>query len=201
LFSNLVQANINTGKLKGNPDPILLHGCLKRDRKSQEILYREYYGYGMSICLRYAANRNEAVEILNEGFMKVFLNLNHFDPGQPFLGWFRKILINTAINNYHQQQKGKRLVDLDSSPVLTENGSNGLDQLSFQEMIAMVQTLSPVYRAVFNLYVIEGYNHKEIGKMLKISEGTSKSNLSRARAYLRNLLIKSNEKGLEKLER
>lgn len=188
-------------KLKGNPNSKILNGCLKNDRKSQEILYREYYGYAMSICLRYAANRDEAVEILNESFMKVFINLHQFKPEKTFIGWFRKILINTAINHLKKHQIDKLLVGLESNMDWVINEYNGLDQLSFQEMIALVQKLTPVYRTVFNLYVIEGYNHKEIGKLLHISENTSKSNLSRARANLRNLLIKNNEKGLEKLER
>lgn len=187
--------------MKGNLNSKILNGCLKNDRKSQEILYREYYGYGMSICLRYAANRDEAVEILNESFMKVFINLHQFKPEKTFIGWFRKILINTAINHLKKHQIDKRLVGLEPNMDLVINEFNGLDQLSFQEMIGMVQKLTPVYRTVFNLYVIEGYTHKEIGKLLHISENTSKSNLSRARENLRNLLIKNNEKGLEKLER
>jgi RNA polymerase sigma-70 factor (ECF subfamily) len=164
----------------------LLQGCLKNDRKSQRDLYRYYYGYGLSICLRYAESRDEAVEILNEAFMKIFQNLKKFDMNKAFRPWLRKVIINTCINNF-RKKKVNFHVDLDEAKNNTyaDEITSGI---SYQEILEMIRKLSPAYRAVFNLHVIEGYKHEEIADMLNISVGASKSNLSRAKQHLRLIL-------------
>ena len=164
----------------------LLQGCLKNDRKSQRDLYRHYYGYGLSICLRYAENRDEAVEILNEAYMKIFQNLKKFDMSKAFRPWLRKVIINTCINNF-RKKKVDFSVELDKAKNLAfaDEITSGI---SYKEIIEMIRKLSPAYRAVFNLYVIEGYKHEEIAEMLNISVGASKSNLSRAKKHLRLIL-------------
>lgn len=171
---------------------ILIEGCLQGDRKSQEKLYQRFYAYGMSVCLRYTISEDEAVEVLNDGFMKVFSHLNQFDQSKPFHTWFRRILINTAINYYHKNKKHKQHQPIEEAGQIAVE-QDILNQFSYQEIIGIIQQLSPVYRTVFNLYAIDGYSHEEIAEALDISIGASKSNLSRARANLRALLKKSHE--------
>jgi len=165
----------------------LLEGCLRQDRASQRSLYQEFYSYGMSICLRYADNRDDAAEILNDGFMKIFSNLKTFDLSKPFKPWLRKIIVNTAINRYHQKQRQIQTEEIDRifNKSDTEKTLSGI---SYQEVVALLQNLSPSYRTVFNLYVIEGYTHEEISRILHISTGTSKSNLFKAKEQLKKML-------------
>ncbi|WP_229239626.1 RNA polymerase sigma factor [Echinicola soli] len=155
----------------------------------------------MSVCLRYTSSREEAVEVLHDSFMKVFTKIHQYDPNQVFKRWFRRILINTAINHFKRQHKHYKTEKLDSAFHVKGNEEDAVAQLNYQEMIQVIQQLSPVYRTVFNLFVIEGYGHEEIAEKLGISEGASKSNLSRARAKLRELLTRNHEKGLAKYER
>lgn len=156
-------------------------------RESQKLLYQEFYSYGMSICLRYADNRDEAAEILNDGFMKIFQNIKRFDLARPFKPWLRRIMVNTAINHYHQKQRELKTDELDNAKYHSEQ-ENILAGISYQEIIVMLQKLSPAYRTVFNLYVIEGYKHEEIASMLGVSIGTSKSNLFKAKEQLKRIL-------------
>lgn len=164
----------------------LLQGCQKNDRISQRGLYEYFYSYSISICLRYADDRDEAAELLNASFMKIFKNISRFDLTRPFKPWLRKIIINTCINHFRKEkldfkdeyeQAGKMP---DSEEILTG--------ISYQEILDIIRKLSPAYRAVFNLHVIEGYKHEEIAKMLNISVGASKSNLSKAKRNLQELL-------------
>ena len=141
----------------------------------------------MSISLRYAGSRDEASEILNDAFMKIFTNLKSFDLRKPFKPWLRKILVNTAINHYHKQQRQMQLEEMANA----RNESDGekiLSGISYQEVIALLQRLPGAYRTVFNLYVIEGYSHEEIANMLNIAVGTSKSNLHKAKEQLKGIL-------------
>jgi RNA polymerase sigma factor (sigma-70 family) len=141
----------------------------------------------MSICLRYADTRDEAAEILNDGFMKIFNSLNKFDFNKPFKPWLRKILVNLSINRYHQRQRQVETEEITES----NNESDGekiLSSIAYQEVIEMLHKLPPSYRAVFNLHVIEGYSHEEIATMLNISIGTSKSNLFKAKEHLKKIV-------------
>lgn len=140
----------------------------------------------MSICLRYAENRDEAVELLNEAFMKIFTNLKQFDFSKPFKPWLRKILINTCINNF-KKKKTIFASELDEA-INQSTPEEILSDISYQEILIMIRKLTPAYRTVFNLYVIEGYKHDEIANMLDISVGTSKSNLSKAKKNLQVIL-------------
>lgn len=146
-----------------------------------------YYAYGMSICIRYSDNRDEAAEILNEGFMKIFTNIQKYDFSMPFKPWLRRILINCSINNYKIKVKRQQEVSLENSTE-KDDQEGILSGIAYHEIIDMIQKLSPAYRTVFNLYVIEGYKHEEIAEMLGISVGTSKSNLSKAKQNLREIL-------------
>lgn len=160
------------------------------------MLYQQFYGYGMSVCLRYARSKDEALEILNDGFLKIFTRINKYDPERSFKGWVRKVLINTALDHYRKHLKHYKMVTHSKSEDLQEaahDNLNGLNHLLYNDLIALVQHLSPAYRAVFNLHVIDGYTHEEIADMLEISVGTSKSNLSKARSNLQ-VMIKKNYK-------
>ena len=163
-----------------------LEGCLKNDRKSQRNLYEFFYGYGLSICLRYSESRDEAVELLNEAFMKIFTNLKKFDKKREFKPWLRKIIINTCINNF-RKKKIDFTVGLDEAKNQMKSNEI-LSGISYEEILEMIRKLSPAYRTVFNLYAIEGYKHEEIADLLNISVGTSKSNLSKAKKNLRLIL-------------
>lgn len=150
-----------------------------------------FYAYGMSITLRYADSRGQAAEILNDAFMKVFTNIEQYDSTRPFKPWLRRIIVNTAINHYHKHQKDRQLVDLELAENEVSTKENVLSGISYDEIIDMVQQLSPAYRTVFNLYVIEGFKHKEIADMLNIAVGTSKSNLSKAKKNLQSIVEKN----------
>ena len=164
-------------------------GCCKRDRSSQNALYRLFYPYGMSICIRYVDTEAEAISVVNDGFLKVFQNIKKFDVAQAFKPWFRKIVVNTAINHIKKQKKFKMEVSMEEAKNISAK-ENILSRINYQELMVMVQSLSTAYRTVFNMYVIDGFKHEEIAKKLGISIGTSKSNLTRARANLRELVTK-----------
>ncbi len=167
----------------------LLEGCRNGNRRSQELLYKQFYGYAMSICLRYTRTRDEAIEVLNDGFMKVFTKTEKYDPEKSFKGWVRRIMINTALDYYRQNLKHYFHEDVSVAENAPENETI-LSKLAHEELILLVQRLSPAYQMVFNLFVIDGYSHEEIAEQLTISVGTSKSNLARARENLRNMLKK-----------
>lgn len=174
-----------------NPDndllPHLLEGCLKGHRTSQDELYKMYYAYAMSICLRYSRDREEAIEILNDGFYKIFTKINKYTDGYSFKGWLRKVMVNTAIDYYRKNEKHFHSVDISFAKNEWHN-YDFIDAMAEKEIIALVQTLPPSYRVVFNLYAIEGYKHEEIAQKLNISVGTSKSNLSIARNKLKRAI-------------
>lgn len=171
---------------------ILVDGCKKNDRASQKMLYEHFYTFAMRICQRYASGPDEALEIMNDGFMKVFNKIAKFDPRLSFGGWIRRIMVNTAIDYYRRNKKyrlNSNIDDVDETKISIEaNNVPVLSKMAYSDIIALVQRLSPAYRAVFNMYVVDGYNHKEIAEKLKITEGASKSNLSKARERMKRLL-------------
>jgi RNA polymerase sigma factor (sigma-70 family) len=142
----------------------------------------------MGVCLRYSRTREEAVEILNDGFMKIFTKLDRYTKGLSFKGWIRKVMINSAIDYFRRNEKHYHSLDI--SHIQYESAVESvLDKLSEKEIIKAIQRLPPSYRMVFNLFVIEGYKHEEIANQLNISVGTSKSNLSIARNKLKKILL------------
>jgi RNA polymerase sigma-70 factor (ECF subfamily) len=143
----------------------------------------------MAICLRYCNNYQQAVEIVNEGFLKIFIKLKLYNTQKSFKGWIRRIMINCAIDHYRREQKHFGMNDVEHVNSVSQEPSP-LQKMHYDELIQQIQLLSPSYRAVFNLYVIDGYSHLEIGELLNISVGTSKSNLSRARKQLQKALSK-----------
>jgi RNA polymerase sigma factor (sigma-70 family) len=168
---------------------LLLEGCRQGNRRSQEMLYKQYYGYAMAVCRRYAPNRDEALEILNDGFMKVFNHIADIQPTTSFKNWLRRVMINTALDYYRQNKKYQQNQDIETAYELGDD-EFVTSQLNYEALMGLVQNLTPMYRAVFNLYAIDGYTHEEIAEQLGISIGTSKSNLARARINLREMLSK-----------
>lgn len=171
-----------------NPD--LIEGCIKKDRKSQKELYKLYYGYALRICLRYSRNKNEAVEVVNDGFMKVFMNIQQYHVKQSFNGWLSTIMINTAIDQYRKRIKQLEMEELQDQHQV-EDRENILSAINYEDLIKLVQKLSTAYRTVFNLFAIDGYTHEEISKALDISVGSSKSNLFKAREILKKMLTEN----------
>jgi RNA polymerase sigma factor (sigma-70 family) len=169
---------------------LLIQGCKRHDRESQRLLYQHYYGYAYSICVRYCRTRDEAKEVVNDGFMKVFQKIDQYNQETSFKGWLRRIMVNTSIDLLRKEHHHHQLSSLEVASDLTPAHSTIISDLSHTELIAIVQQLSPSYRAVFNLYVIDGFTHKEISRIMGIAEGTSKSNLLKAREKLRNVLSK-----------
>lgn len=165
----------------------IIPGCIRWDRNNQKLLYQEFYSYGMSICLRYEDNRDEAADIFNQAFLKVFLSIKKFDSTKPFKPWFRQIVINAAINHYHKKQRQIQTEGLEKA-INYQDTEKIIAGITYEEILDFLHKISPAYRTVFNLYVIEGYSHEEIAKLLNISSGTSKSNLFKAKEQLRKLL-------------
>jgi len=162
---------------------ILLKDCKKGKRGSQEELYRRFASAMYGLCLQYAACEEDAQDILQDGFIKVFAKLEQVKNPAALPGWIRRVMINTALEKFRSQVLLQRVEDVKEE--MGEAPDNGaFEDLTCEELVGLIQTLSPRYRMVFNLYAIEGYNHQEISEMLGISTGTSKSNLSRARAIL-----------------
>ena len=162
----------------------LIKRCIDNDPVAQELLYRRFAAKMFGVCLRYAPNKMEAEDILQEGFVKVFNNLKKFRGDGSFEGWIRRTMVNTAINHYRRNVRYFQDIDIDSVDIHDTFDKDGISNLTEAELLKLVQELPEGYRMVFNLYVIEGYSHKEIGEQLNIAENTSKSQLSRARGVL-----------------
>ena len=171
-------------------DQEFIERCLKKDPKAQEMLYKHFAPKMFGICIRYAKNKAEAEDILQEGFIKVYTRLKDYRKEGSFEGWIRRTIINTAINFYRKGLKSKNEIDITDVEIVNEGQISAIDKLSTQELLNVIKELPDGYRIVFNLNVIEGYTHKEIGKMLDISENTSKSQLSRAKQVLQKKLLK-----------
>ena len=163
----------------------IIKGCLNGDRRDQELLYRRHAAKLYAVCLQYSGNDEEARDILQEGFIKIFENLVHYKHEGSFEGWMRRIVVNTALEKYRNRHNLYRVDDIDTIPEQDAEPDNmDYSGLGVSDLLDIIRELPPKYRMVFNLYAIEGYSHKEISKMVNISEGTSKSNLSRARVIL-----------------
>ncbi len=163
----------------------IIQGCVKGKRKSQEMLFNIFSKKMFAVCLYYSKNKNEAEDILHNGFLKIFENIKQYKGTGSFEGWVRKIFVNIALEKFRNQTFLTAVSDQIEYDYMTED-ADIISKLSSEELIKMIQELSPAYRMVFNLYAVEGYSHEEISKKLEIAEGTSKSNLARARKILQN---------------
>ena len=171
----------------------LIQGCISGNRQMQELLYQKYSSKMYGVCLRYSGNVEDANDLLQEGFIKIFKNLTKFRGEGSFEGWIRRIFVNTSIEHFRKKVKLYNVSEVQENTIEDYN-LNILDTLAEKDIISLVNELSPGYKAVFNMHVIEGYSHKEIADILGINEGTSKSQLARAKGVLK----KSVEKRLSK---
>lgn len=165
----------------------VIAACIDQNSQAQRTLIKLFLGFSKSICIRYSSNEQEVEEIINDGFLKVFTNLSKYDTAQPFKAWLRTIMVNTAIDYYRSNKKYHLQIAVDEIEV-TDFDDDIISQLSVEEIMGLVQKLSPTYRMVFMLYVVEGYKHREIADRLGIQEGTSKSNLQDARIKLQEMI-------------
>lgn len=178
---------------------IHIRGCTLNNRESQKKIYSSFYGYAMSICHRYTNHEEDATEILNDGFLKVFVEMYRFKPAyadtvSSFKGWLRKIMIYTAIDHFRKNQKHQMVAELNESYLHVPAGrEDAIDKISYNEILGAIRFLTPGYRTVLNLFIIEGFSHEEISKELGISIGTSKSNLAKARKQLQKILFQQNQ--------
>jgi len=171
----------------------LVKRCKAGERKAQELLYKQLAAKMMGVCMRYATDRMEAEDMLQNGFIRVFQMINDFRGDGAFEGWVRRVMVHSSIEYYRKHHKMMQVVDLDevNEPSVNPLASANLDA---KDLMALIQQLAPGYRIVFNLYAIEGYSHKEIGEIVGITEGASKSQLSRARSILKERILKTEGK-------
>ncbi len=176
---------------------LLIEGCRANNRHSQQQMYNLLKDYAMRVCYRYINRVEDVEEVMNEGFIKLFKHMVQFEDNRhdqvtaALKGWFRKILVNTSIDHLRKTSSFMNgHVIQDKHELIQDTSETGLDRISHKEIIACIKELSPAYRTVFNLFVIEGYSHEEIARQLGISVGSSKSNLSKARENLRKIIIK-----------
>jgi RNA polymerase sigma factor (sigma-70 family) len=172
----------------------IIDGCIQDDRKAQETLYRSFYRAMMNLCLRYTKNEADAMEVLNSGFYKVYKNIRKYDKRKATLyTWIRTIIINTCLDFIRAKSGHATWKELDQA-VQVDLPPDVFVQLSAADILKLVRQLPPATQAVFNLYVMEGFNHRQIAELLGTSEGTSKWHLSEARRLLQQLISK-NETG------
>ena len=167
----------------------LIDGCVKEDRKAQRGLYERYSKQMYVVSLRYSKSVQEAEDILQESFIKIFQNIKKFRNESKLSSWIKRIVINTALNYQRSKLYLFPMVDVDNTNLHLESNFT-LANYHFKDLLKLIQKLPPGCQMVFNLYAIEGYSHKEIADMVKISEGTSKSQYSRAKSLLKEMLCK-----------
>jgi RNA polymerase sigma factor (sigma-70 family) len=178
----------------------ILTGCFNREHKYQKMLYEKYYGFALKTVFRYIYRYDVAVDVVNDGFIKFFTKIQQFKTGSDedaekmLMGYLKRIMINTAID---ELRKGKMAPEIGGIPDtvwnIPDNSENAEQMILYKELIVLIKELAPQYRSVFNLYVIDGYNHLEIADLLNIPVGTSKSCLSRARVLLQNNIKKTED--------
>jgi RNA polymerase sigma-70 factor (ECF subfamily) len=187
-----------------NPGNIveLIEGCRNQQAGSQKLLYEQFFGYLLKIAFRYIYNYDSAVDITNDGFVKIFRNINKFRfeeeefPERLLMGWMKRIIINTSIDALRKRNKDPETSMIPEHVWEQPDNSLGADQLlSYKDLVLLIKNLPPMYRIVFNMYVVDGCTHLEIANKLDISEGTSKSNLSRARAILQKMILGNKKSG------
>lgn len=180
---------------------LLIEGCIHNEHAAQIGIYQKYAARMFAVCLRYGKTKVVAEELLQSGFVKVFKSIDRFRNEGSFEGWVRKVMVNTAIEYYRTAAKLQQTTEL--TPDLDRQGQyeTALDSLAMEDLLALIAGLPDGYRMVFNMYAIEGYSHKEIAAALGITEGGSKSQLSRARQILQHAIIKREEVAYARLER
>ena len=170
----------------------IISQCKTGSLKYQELLYKHFYGYAMGISLRYSLNRDDALEVVNDAFIKVFNAINNYDSDKPFKAWLRTILVNTAIDRRRKDIKFQLNVDLENA--MPAIGASAIENLNVQDILKMMKELPPIQMTIFNLYAIDGYSHDEIAEILTIPASSSRVYLSRAKEKLRTVLRSETER-------
>lgn len=165
----------------------LIAACRRGERWAQRQIYEEFYGKMMPVCMRYASSEYEAVDLLHEGFLKVFKHIGKYQSGTSLHAWIKRIMVNNCIDTYRKNVR-RRTENIEEAYTLTADDVDAVSQCTEHEILEAIQQLPPSYKTVFNLYAIEGYSHKEIANLLGISESTSRSNLVKARVRLRKII-------------
>jgi RNA polymerase sigma factor (sigma-70 family) len=191
-----VVENVWTNTIKMTEKELQQHieNCRSGNRLSQERIFGQFRNYALTVSSRYAATQEEAKEVINDAFFKIFTKIDRYNPEMSFKGWLHRIVVNTAIDRYRtriNQPRHEELSRAESVEIETEV----VEKLTREEIFSMVQHLPPAYRTAFNLYVVDQFTHPEIAKMLGITEGSSKSNLSKARQHLKRMLQTSENRG------
>ncbi len=168
----------------------IIKRCVKNDRKAQKMLYDKFAPGLLGVCIRFTGNRQEAEDVLQEGFVKIFLNLSKFEGRSSLAGWMRRIMVNTAITLYHKNLKHQYHQDIDDHHSEMGDDSYRDQEFTRDELMSVISSLPAGYRMVFNLYAIDGYKHREIAEIMKIDTNTSKSQYSRARKLIQVKLAK-----------
>lgn len=169
----------------------LINGCIKKDRKAQRRLYDLYKVQLFRVCLRYAKDRPEAEDILQDGFLKIFADIHQYKGSGALGGWLRRVMVNTALQHLRKQKRRGQTLEITEIADTYQAEEVIMSDLRAKTLTRLIQQLPPGYRAVFNMYVIEGYSHREIAEQLNVTESTSKSQLSKAKALLRKMLEKN----------
>lgn len=191
--------------MKDAPLSEIIEGCLQGKESAMEAFYERFYGYAMTVCMAYSNHREDAREVMNDGFMKAFKNIKELKNRESVLPWLRKIMVNTALDYYRRNQRRKEngLTDEASLDVAEpyQNDEGVLAQLSAEEILAHLQQLPSAVRMVFGLYVLEGYSHQEIAQKLGIAESSSRSYLNESNKRLRKVLTLQNKSDNERIKR
>ncbi len=169
-------------------DEQIVDGCIKNNALAQKHLYEKFSRKMMGVCLRYCDSTEEAEDVVQNGFISVFQNIESFKATGSLEGWVRRVMVNTALTNIRKNKKLKQNIALESVEFMLPSSHHTSDSFAAKDLLKIIQTLPTGFKTVFNLYAIEGYSHKEIGDMLNISEGTSKSQYSRAKAFLQKII-------------
>lgn len=171
-------------------DADLIEGCLNGKEICQEILYKRYFSWAMSVSLRYTKNRDDAMEVVNDSYMKVLENLPGFDPSKQFKSWYSRIIVNTSIDHYRRSIKRNNDISLDLVNDISDEETVMDIDLSAEDILNIFSKLPENYKLTFNLYEIEGYSHEEIAGMMGTSVSTSRSSLARAKKMIREIYVK-----------
>jgi RNA polymerase sigma factor (sigma-70 family) len=179
-----------TLQLNGQDESDFIRACINNERWAQKKLYEDHYSAMMAVALRYSNNHDDALDILHESFFKVFRNLQKYHTNTSLSAWIRRIIINTSIDYYRKEMK-RNVHDLDEAVQICTNIPDVISEMNSEDILKAMQQLPYCYRSVFNLFVIEGYSHKEIAEMLQVNESTCRSNLAKARTKLKEILIEA----------
>ncbi len=167
----------------------LIAACVRNEEWAQKALYESFYPVLYPICIRYAIDKEQALDILHEGYIKVFRYIGRYQSGTNLKAWIKRIIVNTAIDHYRKNSK-MRTSDIEQAYHVSSLDADAISQINAEDIMSAIQELPDQYRTIFNLFIIDGYSHQEIGEKLNINESTSRSNLAKARKKLKSIIVR-----------